>query len=389
MSFKPISGTRNDTEGVCGCTQVIEEPDDVMDIDGDEDDDEDEQQLIQLFSPKTTNVDENNNAVSFIEEHSYCGRENVLTFQNEHGYSSQVPCEKLEMLQSFDKALLDYLQTPQHGKAIDTCKVITDHRLSVTWYTNQKAQVQKIFDDSCQSEPGNFANREFTEFYKNFNTYLMSEEFCNHPFEDIPFASNILTSVMFEIQDTILNKKASSVKIQYTDNEIFPPQAAELSDAGKGKIRYVGGYCLAKVRYRLGCLMHNHLYISEKESDIDVLNKQIEYIDKMTISYTDIYLTTKYQDTLKETERKQNTCESLVNISDSVFEFFEVLDSKLRHIMTKETLMKTHKLMYRYILNSVLSDELVKNAFLEKCINFQEAGIVLSMKSIAKIKHLP
>ena len=56
----------------------------------------------------------------------------------------------------------------------------------------------------------------------------MSEEFCKHPFEDIPFASNILTSVMFEIQDTILNKKASSVKLQYTDNEIFPPQAAEL-----------------------------------------------------------------------------------------------------------------------------------------------------------------
>ena len=40
--------------------------------------------------------------------------------------------------------------------------------------------------------------------------------------------------------------------------------------------------------------MHNHLYISEKESDIDVLNKQIEYIDKMTISYTDIYLIPRY-----------------------------------------------------------------------------------------------
>ena len=186
--------------------------------------------------------------------------------------------------------------------------------LCVTWYTDQKAQVQKIFDDSCQSEQGNFANREFTEFYRNFNTYLISEVFYNHPFEDIPFTSNILTSVMFEIQDAI----------------------------------------------------HNHLYISEKESDIDVLNKQIEYNDKIPISYTDIYLTTKYQDTLRETERKQNTCESLVNISDSVFEFFEVLDSKLRHIMTKETLMKTHKLIYRYLLDSVLSDELVKSAFLEK-----------------------
>ena len=27
-----------------------------------------------------------------------------------------------------DKALLEYLQTPKHGKPIDTCKVITDHK---------------------------------------------------------------------------------------------------------------------------------------------------------------------------------------------------------------------------------------------------------------------
>ena len=91
----------------------------------------------------------------------------------------------------------------------------------------------------------------------------------------------------------------------------------------------------------------------------------------MAISYTDILLTTLYEETLEQTVRKQNICESPTNITDNVFEFFETLECTLRRFMMHKTLLKSNKLMYRHMLEELLSHDEMKNAFLLKCFNFQ------------------
>lgn len=170
-----------------------------------------------------------------------------------------------------------------------------------------------------------------------------------------------------------METKADSVQAVFPSDFIFPSENVTISEAGKGKIRHVGGYCVAKCRHRLCTSLRSTLFVPGKEKDIKIMNKQIECLDKMTISYTDIYITTIHAETLDETSRKQNSCESLVNITDSVYEFFEIVELTLRKIMTHETLLKKNKYMYRYILSEILSDEHIYELFMEKCLDFQES----------------
>lgn len=57
------------------------------------------------------------------------------------------------------------------------------------------------------------------------------------------------------------------------------------------------------------------------EPHVNIMTQQIHFLDKMTLTQTDIFLTTQYEETLDETARKQNTVEGLTNIIDSALSF--------------------------------------------------------------------
>lgn len=91
----------------------------------------------------------------------------------------------------------------------------------------------------------------------------------------------------------------------------------------------------------------------------------------MTISHTEISLTIQYEETLDEQARKRNTREGLTNITNSAFEFFEILESTARDILTYETLLKQNKYMYRYVLKQLLSNKHLLETFCEKCLKME------------------
>ena len=72
--------------------------------------------------------------------------------------------------------------------------------------------------------------------------------------------------------------------------------------------------------------MSNCFFIPGMTPEINKFQEQINILDDMTISASEIMSNTSYEETLEETAWKQNTAEGLTNICDSVFEFFEMVE---------------------------------------------------------------
>ena len=86
------------------------------------------------------------------------------------------------MSSDFNTALEDYIGTPKESDARSACGKILCDKISGNRYKNQCERLNKIFNETCNADPGNMKPKHFTDFYTT-----------------IPFAHTILTSVMFVI----------------------------------------------------------------------------------------------------------------------------------------------------------------------------------------------
>jgi hypothetical protein len=124
------------------------------------------------------------------------------------------------------------------------------------------------------------------------------------------------------------------------------------------------------------------------EQEVANLMDQICLLDKMTVSACEILSSTKYIDTLEETSHRQNICESLTNISDTVFEFFTILEATSRKCLTYETLMNESKHIYKYTIENLLSDSNLFECFVKKCCNHQTLDIEASQNDDVDILNI-
>lgn len=208
-------------------------------------------------------------------------------------------------------------------------------------------------------------DKHFTAFYTQFQRYMSSNEYINQckVFNSIAFSSQILTSVMFNIQSKVLEEKACGTEQQYDVHNVFPVTDSIDTSAESGKVRYVGAYCIAKTRHNLCPTMKNHLFVPGMEIEIQNINQQIKLLDGMILTATEILAKTKYQETLQETARKQNMREGLTNINDEVFEFFLFLQKEIEQIMTYTTLMEQNKHLFKYVSESLLEKRIILEMF--------------------------
>ena len=251
--------------------------------------------------------------------------ENVEQIENlDHSYYSINTVDSSEMDTRFQSAFNDFKHTPVEAKAriaLDTI-LSKGHNLSL-WYSKQCSTIETMYDNCCTVQAGNLKQKHLTEFHTLFQQYMTSDEYTQSikSVTEVEFSSYLFSSVMFLIQENFLKNKAATVEIpeEKVSLPLFPSPESTLTAPGKGKIRYVGGYCVAKVRYRLCKTMRNCFFVPGMTPEINKIQEQINIMDDMTISASDILTTTVYEETLEETSWKQNTAEGLTNISDNVF----------------------------------------------------------------------
>ena len=237
----------------------------------------------------------------------------------------------------------DYKDTPTEAKARNALDTILSKREKLSlWYGKQCSTIANIYEKCCPFEPN----------FIQFQQYKVSLDYTQsiNSVTEVEISRHLFSSVMISIQEKVPKDKAATVEATEETRSVFPSIESTISAPGKGKIRYVGGYCVAKVRYRLCKTMRNCFFVPGMTPEINKLQEQINILDDMTISSSDILTNLLYEDTLEETHRKQNTAEGLTNICDNVFEYFEMVEKVLRTLLTLKTLSENRKHLYKYAL---------------------------------------
>jgi hypothetical protein len=99
-------------------------------------------------------------------------------------------------------------------------------------------------------------SKQINAFYTKFNIYFSGENFNSSVTNLLSFyrgmgnqskGRQFLTCIMLNIQKSHLHDMSTNVTCQ--PSHILRTLPEEISPAGRGKIRYVGGYVIAKIKY--------------------------------------------------------------------------------------------------------------------------------------------
>lgn len=137
------------------------------------------------------------------------------------------------------------------------------------------------------------------------------------------------------------------------------PMDEVLSAPGRGKIRYIGGYVVAKLKYGNSKLLRHSLFVSGKEKVLNSTQQNLELLDKFCTTEAEICETTSDPDSLLETRRKQNISASLCNTTDATFNFFKELEVKGRD----QNLEEQSTNMYTFVETNFRQDETCLTTF--------------------------
>ncbi|XP_060601957.1 uncharacterized protein LOC132755166 [Ruditapes philippinarum] len=137
-----------------------------------------------------------------------------------------------------------------------------------------------------------------------------------------------------------------------------------MSDAGKGKIRYVGGMCVAKIsQHYISVIISNQNnpdknvknLVKDSENKINILKQMIANED----------LDFQCDKTLQEIERKQNVRKALTYLGDQCFQFFLNLNEKVNKLLSTEIFRIQKKQIFEYTLSEIENDDDLKLLFFE------------------------
>lgn len=141
-----------------------------------------------------------------------------------------------------------------------------------------------------------------------------------------------------------------------------------MDTAGKGKIRYVSGYVIAKLKHSLSGKIKNSLYVKGKQQQLKYHQNQMDILNSLCALYDELQISSCDPDTLHEIKRKQNQREGLTNISDLAFNFFQKLEILCRKRLTHENLVTVGKTMFTVVKEELLSDPDLYQSWLE-CVS--------------------
>lgn len=181
------------------------------------------------------------------------------------------------------------------------------------------------------------------QFYTSIHEHHNSAEFlmsCMLLFENESFTAehkHICFDISVELRKFILSKRS----------EVYPSSARDLSgrsvtNASRARIRYIGGYCIAKIRLKLmnkkKALRYSKTVEGQQSYDDAVYATRI--VNKLKEDEQFIIGNSIEPESLLDITRKQNVNRGLTNISDELFNFFIKLSEVCLNLMSNENFNK-------------------------------------------------
>ncbi|XP_060602232.1 uncharacterized protein LOC132755380 [Ruditapes philippinarum] len=266
---------------------------------------------------------------------------------------------------SIDKILdeinQNYSNTPLQDQVSQTIDYIKNKKNDFScWVSKFFLHLNKILNDSF-NENEEFQQKHARQFCTKVNCYLQSDEYFNSCQKVISKTENyhpaiglaLFTSTAFHIQKAILENFSETVSHSEIAERIIPTEKYE---KGKGNLRYIGGYSIAKIKYKYKKKVQNSLYDFSKTLELQTAREKVDLLNQIITSYYDLLNDSSFPQSLETTARKQNIRQGLTNITDSAFVFFSELNHKLRLLETYQNLYKHGKNTIEMVKSEILAD---------------------------------
>ena len=206
-----------------------------------------------------------------------------------------------------------------------------------------------------------------TEFYKSHHDYLTSLEYrmsCMSFFPNTSFTEahlHICFNITVSIRTYLMRKLVELLPVPKRDIS-----SRCVTNASLARVRYVGGFCIAKTHYEYSQKKKTTMYKTDaySVSSYEESLKCVNILSQLKVSEQYIISSTIYPESLIDVERRQTSrSRSLTNISDSLFEFFKNLTELTLKLLNNENLNKYGEKLAEYAQSEILNNIKLKEQF--------------------------
>jgi hypothetical protein len=204
------------------------------------------------------------------------------------------------------------------------------------------------------------SNKAVTQFHGRVFMYLQSEAHRQNVKELFsstnPTAqqSNAAFQIVCHVRDIVVSLAAKSIR--ETPLALDSSTTSSGSAAGRSKIRYIGGWCVATLKHQKKLYVSSNLYANKSQPKITRTLTQIQSLEHLEANEWELSQNTCDPTSLLEISRKQNVRQGLTNITDSSFSFFLHLDAKIRNMESVQSAQLHGEALYVHIRQSVEKD---------------------------------
>ena len=267
----------------------------------------------------------------------------------------------LSAVQSILNALMhDDPETEEQRKENIICKYLLQEEKRAHFF------VQELSNVICKTLEGlrkdSISLSDIKTFYTALHEYMSGDKYQNllmNVFEKTPERehSNIGFKVMKSLRVKYLEQEVQPI-VQRDEEKASASKSKKytLSDAGRGTIRYIGGWCVATLKYSKKKTIARNLYNRAKVQLVKEKDSEVKLLESLGSNIADLLLTSSDIASLDITKEKQYRSGGLMNISDQAYEFFRTLDERLRSLETNEIVQQHGTDFYRFVQDKICDD---------------------------------
>ena len=230
--------------------------------------------------------------------------------------------------------------------------------------TQQYGKLTSLYENSIKVQEGEtIPQSQLSDFMARFNTYMTSDLYMNscRTLLDDQYTQEARFAVCFKIMTFLrkyLLKKKSEVLPVSCANVQNRTSYSQLSSTARWKIRYVGGYTVARLRSKYQHLLKTNLYKTGRHGISTYLNskKILEVLSCFEINEKTLNETSSDPGSLLEISRKQNITRGLTNITDETYQWFGYLIFQTLYELNTENLTLHGSKLYEHTLSNLQSD---------------------------------
>lgn len=172
---------------------------------------------------------------------------------------------------------------------------------------------------------------KLAKFYKHHKEYLSSRSYLAQVqlmFFEVnrsqgeSISQQVMSHIAFNLSVSIRKFLLSEKEKLYRIGEGIVHKR-DVSEESYGKVRYVGGYCIASLRFHYRKIRSIHCFksgLADQQKYNEAVSK-MELLDGLSLNELAAQLTTEFPESLIETASRQHASRGLTNIPDAVLNF--------------------------------------------------------------------